>query len=235
MPLFFRCKNCNGEHISPILFSDRSSYERTRLTSNLFQCPYTRNHARYRKEDLYWKVDIAMGAISMPADSTVSVRGTDLSTARILAVDDEQAVLTLLEQLLQRAGYVHVVTTTQAADCLDLYDSFQPDLVLLDLQMPDCSGHTVLERLRGRVGASDYMPVLIISGDLEPDSKRRALAGGAKDFIHKPFDQMEVLLRIRNLLETRLLHQRLQKYTAMLEAQLRVTAPQEQLEAAAGS
>ncbi len=131
--------------------------------------------------------------------------------ARILIVDDQEANVQLLEGLLQEGGYTTwrgvLDPRTAAAACAE----FQPDLILLDLLMPGLDGFGVLDQLRPQLAAQDYLPVLVLTVDLSPESKRRALAAGAKDFLTKPLDAIEVLLRVRNLLETRFLYRRLRQ------------------------
>jgi putative two-component system response regulator len=222
MPLYFRCKSCGDEHPAPLVFTSQALFERTPLASNSFQCEGSKNFARYRKSDLYWKAETDLYPLALPAESNLSVQGSDLSSARILVVDDEPQVLSILEHLLKRAGYRHITVTPDSMGCVEMADSFRPDLLLLDLEMPNLDGYGVLERLRSRIPADDFLPVLVLTGDLEPAARHRALSGGAKDFLNKPFDQVEALLRIRNLLETRFLHLRLRRYAAALEERLQV-------------
>jgi putative two-component system response regulator len=129
--------------------------------------------------------------------------------ARILVVDDERVNVVLLERILEQDGYTNVRSTTRSDEAVALYDEFEPDLVLLDLHMPGLDGFAVMERLADRIAGDAFVPILILTADIRPEVKRRALAAGAKDFVTKPFDRTEVLLRIQNLLETRLLHMRL--------------------------
>lgn len=136
---------------------------------------------------------------------------TDLLDARILIVDDQPANLRLLEALLAREGFRNVVSTTESEQAMDLFVAFDPDLVLLDLMMPVLSGYAVLERLERRRAPDDFRPVLVLTADATTEAKRRALSLGAKDFLTKPFDSVEVVLRICNLLETRLLYKQLQQ------------------------
>jgi signal transduction histidine kinase len=140
-----------------------------------------------------------------------------LRQARILIVDDEAANVELLELLLARAGYTALSSTTDARRVLPLFQQDAPDLVLLDLLMPRLDGFAVLEQLRAVVPSEDYRPVLVLTADITPGAKQRALAAGAKDFLTKPFDQIELLLRVRNLLETRLVYLRLQQQHRALE------------------
>jgi len=129
--------------------------------------------------------------------------------ARILVVDDERVNVVLLERILEQDGYTNVRSTTKSEQAVALYDEFEPDLILLDLHMPGLDGFAVMEHLEGRIASDTFLPILILTADIRPEVKRRALSAGAKDFVTKPFDRTEVLLRIQNLLETRFLHLRL--------------------------
>ena len=144
-----------------------------------------------------------------------------LKTARVLIVDDEPANVLLLERLLQREGYTALRSTTDARQALALYAEFQPDLILLDLAMPYLDGFQVLERLNPLIPPQVFLPVLVLTADVTLETKRRALERGAKDFLTKPFDTVEVLLRVRNLLETRLLHVELARHNESLEQTVR--------------
>jgi putative two-component system response regulator len=132
-----------------------------------------------------------------------------LTDARILVVDDERVNVVLLERILEQDGYRNVKSVTDPAEAATLYDQFEPDLVLLDLHMPKLDGFAVMKLLEGRIPRDTFLPILILTADIRPEIKRRALAAGAKDFVTKPFDRTEVLLRIQNLLETRFLHLRM--------------------------
>jgi signal transduction histidine kinase len=124
----------------------------------------------------------------------------------ILLVDDEEANLDLLEGCLRADGFHRLVRTSDAREAAPLFQAEQPDLVLLDLHMPFRDGFELLRHFGERTPDGDYLPVLVLTADITPDAKRRALSGGARDFLTKPFDLVEVSLRVRNLLETRLLH-----------------------------
>jgi putative two-component system response regulator len=132
-----------------------------------------------------------------------------LTDARILVVDDERVNVVLLERILEQDGYRNVKSVTDPAEAATLYDQFEPDLVLLDLHMPKLDGFAVMKLLEGRIPSDTFLPILILTADIRPEIKRRALVAGAKDFVTKPFDRTEVLLRIQNLLETRFLHLRM--------------------------
>lgn len=149
----------------------------------------------------------------------VAVASTE--RGRILIADDDPAVVRLIERMLDKAGYEEVFSTTRSSEVVDLYSEVGPDLVLLDLTMPSPTGFEIMERLSEVIAAADYVPILVLTGDLAPAIKRRALAGGAKDFLTKPFDVTEVLLRIGNLLQTRFLHLENQRQNRILEERVR--------------
>ena len=131
-----------------------------------------------------------------------------LTDARILVVDDERVNVVLLERILEQDGYHNVKGVTDPSVVAALYDEFQPDLILLDLHMPKLDGFAVMKLLKDRISSDAFLPILILTADIQPEIKRRALSAGAKDFVTKPFDRGEVLLRIRNLVEARFLHLR---------------------------
>jgi signal transduction histidine kinase/DNA-binding NarL/FixJ family response regulator len=131
----------------------------------------------------------------------------DTKHCTILMVDDEEANLDLLEGFLATEGYNSLVRTCDSRQAVSLFESHAPDLVLLDLHMPSLDGFAVLREIRERTPADVYLPVLVLTADSTPAARERALSGGARDFLTKPLDATEVLLRVHNLLETRLLHQ----------------------------
>jgi signal transduction histidine kinase len=149
------------------------------------------------------------------------VRDDAIKGARILIVDDELANVRLLERLLEREGYTNLKSTTDSSQVLPFFTEFRPDLILLDLLMPHLDGFAIMEKLKPRVLEDGYLPILVLTADVSAATKRRALSGGAKDFVLKPFDVTEVLLRIGNLLETRFLHLELQKQNELLETRVR--------------
>jgi putative two-component system response regulator len=140
--------------------------------------------------------------------------------ARILIVDDERPNLDLLKRLLERAGFGRVETTTNPREALDLYVKNRPDLILLDLHMPEMNGLAVMDQLN-EIAEASYLPILMMTGDLTPEARQEALTRGAKDFISKPYHADEVLLRIRTLLETRFLYFQVQSQNQILEAKVR--------------
>jgi putative two-component system response regulator len=141
--------------------------------------------------------------------------------ARVLIVDDQEANVRLLERILQREGYTNVHSTMDPLKVCTLYAEVKPDLLLLDLHMPRLDGFGVMEQLEALVPPGAYFPILVLTADVTPETKRRALASGAIDFLQKPFDHTEVLLRMKNLLETRSLHLQLQAHNDVLEEKVR--------------
>ena len=140
--------------------------------------------------------------------------------ARILIVDDEPNNVELLRRVLERDGFKKLDATNDPRQAASLYVQTRPDLILLDLHMPHMDGLAVMDQLNEIVEAS-YLPILMLTGDLTPEARREALSRGAKDFVNKPFNPDEVLLRIRTLLETRFLYLQIQSQNQMLEAKVR--------------
>jgi PAS domain S-box-containing protein len=133
------------------------------------------------------------------------ISSSDILKGSILIVDDHQTNVLLLEQMLRNAGYVSITSTTNPSEVCKLHRKNCYDLILLDLQMPVMDGFQVMEGLKD-IETDGYLPVLVITA--QPDHKLRALNAGAKDFISKPFDLAEVLIRVHNLLEVRLLNRK---------------------------
>jgi signal transduction histidine kinase len=150
-----------------------------------------------------------------------ALTGDDLRSAKLLIVDDEPANVRLLERLLAQAGYADIRSTTDPREASTLYAAIWPDLVLLDLRMPHMDGYAVMEQLRLLTPAGAYVPILVLTADLAGETTRRALLAGAQDFLTKPFDHHEVVLRIRNLLRTRFLHVELARQNELLEERVR--------------
>ncbi|MBC8320881.1 MAG: response regulator [Bacteroidetes bacterium] len=140
-----------------------------------------------------------------------------LKNANILIVDDKQANIDVLTGLLEIKGYTDIYTTTDPRNTLSIVKKREPDLILLDLMMPHLNGYQVMEQLKAHLPADSYVPILVLTADLTNEAKQRALSGGAVDFLTKPFDLTEVDLRIKNLLETRYLHQQLANQNSILE------------------
>jgi PAS domain S-box-containing protein len=142
------------------------------------------------------------------------ISAPDIRKASILIVDDQEANVQLLEQLLSEAGYTGVTSTMNSKDVCALHRKNRYDLILLDLQMPGMDGFEVMASLKTN-DADSYLPVIVLTA--QPGHKLRALQAGAKDFISKPFDLIEVRTRIYNMLEVRLLYKKLEDYNKVLE------------------
>ncbi|GAC1645040.1 MAG: hypothetical protein NVS4B2_34610 [Chloroflexota bacterium] len=141
-------------------------------------------------------------------------------SATILVVDDQQANLELLQSVLQSDGYTRIHCLADSRQVIELYTELRPDLILLDLHMPHLDGFAILERLQPIIPEDTYLPILILTADSTVSAKMRALTMGARDFITKPIDVIDVRLRVNNLLETRQLHMRLQQHNQSLEARV---------------
>ena len=137
--------------------------------------------------------------------------------SKILIVDDEPANVRLLERILQREGFGEIESTNDPRHFLALFGARRPDIVLLDLHMPGMDGFAVMDQLKGRTPASEFIPILVLTADITPQARQRALSAGAKDFLTKPVDPTEVVLRIRNLLQTRYYYRQLQGQNETLE------------------
>jgi len=138
----------------------------------------------------------------------------DILNASILIVDDQAANVKLLEQMLHEEGYRSITSTMDPHTVCALHRDNHYDLILLDLQMPGMDGFQVMEGLK-EIKTDSYLPVLVVTA--QPGHKLRALQAGAKDFVSKPFDLVEVKTRIRNMLEVRLLYKKLENYNKVLE------------------
>jgi diguanylate cyclase (GGDEF)-like protein/PAS domain S-box-containing protein len=142
----------------------------------------------------------------------------EIRRARILVVDDQQVNVQLLEYLLKTTGYEKVHSTTDPRQVVALHLRYRFDLIILDLHMPGMDGFEVMEALKP-LESESWLPVLVVTA--EPDKKLAALEAGARDFIGKPFDTVEVMTRIRNLLEVRLLHRETAEYGSRMERTVR--------------
>ena len=136
---------------------------------------------------------------------------------RILMVDDEPSNIQLLRYILKSEGYSGEMTTTDSRQAIGLFETYQPDLVLLDLMMPHLSGYEIMHLIETRIAPGDCVPILVLTADVNIDSKHLALKAGAMDFLTKPLDPIEVRLRVRNLLQIRSQHKRLRQHNAALE------------------
>ncbi|MDH5179332.1 MAG: two-component system response regulator [Gammaproteobacteria bacterium] len=139
----------------------------------------------------------------------------NVKQASILIVDDQPVNVKLLEKVLAAEGYEYVFSTTDSRESVELYKKHQCDLVLLDLNMPHIDGFGVMEELKKIT--EDYPPILVLTALKDRESRVRALEGGARDFVSKPFDRVELLSRIRNMLEVRLLNKAMKNQNLILE------------------
>ena len=144
----------------------------------------------------------------------MTVTTQEILNAGILIVDDQEANISLLTQLLEGAGYTRVASTMNPKEVCALHRQHRYDAILLDLQMPEMDGFQVMAALKTSL-ADQYLPVIVITA--QPGHKVRALEAGARDFVSKPFDLAEVRMRIRNMLEVRLLYRKLDDYNKRLE------------------
>jgi cyclic di-GMP phosphodiesterase len=141
--------------------------------------------------------------------------------ARLLIVDDQPPNVLLLRKMLQGEGYTDVVGTTDPRQVLGLYLERPFDIILLDIRMPHLDGFGVMEQLRGVQAADDYVAILVLTAQSDDETRLRALAAGATDFVTKPFNRLEVLNRIRNILQVRMLHNRMRLENDILEQRVR--------------
>ena len=141
----------------------------------------------------------------------------DLKDSRILIIDDTLANIEVLENLLMMKGYTNVSAISDSTKAIETIKSFQPELILLDLMMPEVSGFDIMEQLKQETDTFKLMRILVLTADITPESKKKALSGGASDFLTKPFDLTEVDLRIKNLLYTVYLLSQLTNQNAILE------------------
>lgn len=144
-----------------------------------------------------------------------------LLNSKILIVDDQEANIDILQGLLEMQGYHQIKATQDPRKVIELYKNFEPDLILLDLAMPYLSGFEVMDQLKQLVPENTYLPILVLTADVTTQSKQKALSGGAIDFLTKPFDLVEVGLRIKNLLYTSYLQKQLINQNQMLENKVR--------------
>ncbi len=141
--------------------------------------------------------------------------------AKILVVDDRKENIVVLNGLLQMQGYTNIETLSDSRLFFDMFKSFKPDLILLDLMMPYVSGFEIMKTLQDLIPDTIYLPILVLTADISEETKQRALAEGAKDFLAKPFDLIEVSLRIENLLFTRFLYLQLQNQNQILDEKVK--------------
>ena len=141
-----------------------------------------------------------------------------LEHARVLVVDDDAQNVRYIQDVLEWAGYRQVKGTTQPTEVLGELHQYRPDLILLDLIMPEMDGYEVMEVIQEELPTDTYLPILVLTSDTSQEAKRRALSHGAKDFLTKPFSPTEIRHRVANLLETRFLHLKCRDQAALLES-----------------
>jgi signal transduction histidine kinase len=144
-----------------------------------------------------------------------------LKNAKILIVDDQPSNVEILQELLEIEGYEDVISTTDSREVIDLYKSQQPDLILLDLSMPHLTGYEVMEQLKPIVTANTFLSIIVLTADATNEAKLKSLRLGASDFLTKPFDLVEVGLRIKNILFASYFHQQLQNQNEILEVKVK--------------
>ena len=145
----------------------------------------------------------------------------ELLNAKILIVDDQPPNVLLLEKMLSNQGFTFVHSTTDPRPVVDMYLEHRYDLILLDISMPFMNGYEVMSALNQAEEEQTYVPVLVLTAQTDRDTRIKSLEHGAKDFLTKPFDRLEVLTRIRNMLEVRLLHNQVRDQNKILEDKVR--------------
>lgn len=144
----------------------------------------------------------------------------EILNANILIVDDQIVNVKLLERIYKKAGFNHVFSTIDSRQAADMYQTHDIDIILLDIRMPHLDGFEVMEKLQA-ITENDYLPILVLTAELTSETQEKSLSSGAKDFLSKPFDQREVLLRTKNIIEVRLLHKQISLQNTKLEAEVK--------------
>ena len=137
--------------------------------------------------------------------------------ARILILDDEAANVEFLRHVLHPEGYAELIERTDPGETLESFSELRPDLIVLDLMMPGCDGFQFMEAVQEFLREDEVLPILVATADTSAETRRRALSVGASDFLTKPLSPADVRLRVRNLLDTRLLHEELRRHNERLE------------------
>jgi putative two-component system response regulator len=146
---------------------------------------------------------------------------THLREARVLLVDDQELNLRVLKQVLEKAGLTNITMMRDATAVAPMVARQAPDIIVLDLHMPGLDGWGVMESLKPQLDAAGYLPILVLTADVTDDARWRALESGARDFLVKPIDAIELILRVRNLLDTRMLYLELELRNVDLEQRVR--------------
>lgn len=146
---------------------------------------------------------------------------SNLKDAKILIVDDQLPNIELLDSLLTGYGYYNLKSTSDSRTVLELVKTFKPDILLLDLMMPHYSGFDIMDQLKAKGLLNSFMPILVLTADTSEEYRQKALSGGASDFLTKPFDLIEVELRIKNLLLTVYSLTQLKEHNIILEEKVK--------------
>jgi two-component system, sensor histidine kinase and response regulator len=141
----------------------------------------------------------------------------DLKNAKILLVDDQQANIDILYDFLEMQGYANIETSIDPRKVARMIIDFDPDIILLDLQMPYLSGFDIMEQIKSIVPPSIYLPILVLTADVTLETKRKALLSGASDFLSKPFDLIELKARVNTHLQIRFKNEQINEYATKLE------------------
>ncbi|THF84159.1 HD domain-containing phosphohydrolase [Cohnella fermenti] len=142
------------------------------------------------------------------------------TSAKFLIVDDQEYNISLLNRILRRTGFENLRSTTDPGELMNLFEQERPDMILLDLHMPGIDGFTLLKQLGTRIVRGEFLPIVVLTADVTAEAKAEALHLGAHDFVTKPLDKLEVVLRIDNLLKTRYYHLQLQEQNHLLEERI---------------
>lgn len=142
-----------------------------------------------------------------------------IHNARILIVDDDRVGVRLLDEIIRKAGFKNVRTTTDSTEAVALFEEIKPDLLILDLWMPELTGFDIMQRL-ATAYPETFLPIVVLSHDADQQVHYKALKSGAKDFLNKPYDRVEVMIRFRNVIEAHLLHRQVHQHNKLLEDQV---------------
>jgi putative two-component system response regulator len=152
---------------------------------------------------------------------------SEILSAKILIIDDQKVSARLLEEIFRKAGYKNITCVHDSRDAQTVYAALKPHAVVLDIDMPYLDGFQVISQLK-KIEGDDYLPVLMLAQIGDNDLRFLAMESGAKDYLNKPFDHIEVLLRVRNLIETHLLHDRLREENKKLKEELQRISKEKQ-------
>lgn len=141
-----------------------------------------------------------------------------IRSAKILIIDDEQAYIRVLEWALKQSKFSNFRSILESNQACEEFERFRPDIVLLDLLMPEIDGFELMKRFQEKVPEGEFVPVVVLTGQNTAETRSRAVAAGASDFLGKPVDYTELVVRIKNLLQTRLLYQQARQMQTQLES-----------------